>query len=282
MWVNLDLTEVAFTEVISSASVISLKENIAPRRTIVYQTLMDPAVARIEGEKNKNKLFNRFLFRLNSPEEIEFVSIEKHYEPYIVVSGRHLVDYYRKCSYSVTLNEGVTEVILFGRTLTPRQSSYSSVNGRNIKLEGEERLMKETRSFLILNKYGQDSKLEQFPSAPSEENPQKLIKSFKMQEIASDVDLDAIRKRIVQRPSDINRIITEELEVDERSVIYTPRYRLTYKCPRIGKEASLEYDAVTLKQLKQNENLLLARLNDVASKTKSLFDDSIRWRARRV
>ena len=178
------MSELTFVdEVVSSNSVMSPKENIAERRTIVYQTLMDPAIVRIEGEKNKNRLFNRFLFKLNAPEEIEFVSIEKYYEPYLVVSGKHLIDYYRNCAYSLSVDKEAKEVTLFGHTFTPRQSSFATEGESNIRFEGEERLVKETRAFLILNRYGQDSKLNQFPAAPSEENPKNLIKSFKMLEL---------------------------------------------------------------------------------------------------
>jgi hypothetical protein len=273
-----DLTELAFEEVaVTSVAVKPLKESVVPRRTVVYQTLMDPALVRIEGEKKKNKLFNRFLFKLNTPEEIEFVSIEKYYEPYMVVSGRHLIDYYRKCSYSVNIDRDVTEVILLGHTFTPRQSPVSSVSEGKIRVDGEERLVKDTRAFLILNKYGQESKLSQVPSAPSEESPQKIIKAFKMPEITSNVDLDLVRKRLVQHPHDICRVVNEELEIDERSVIYTPRFRLTYRCPRISKEACIEFDGVTLKQVKDEENILFTKMNDAVSMFRRVFGSSTRW-----
>ena len=255
-------------EVVISALVTSTKENIAARRTIVYQTLIDPAVVRIAGEKTKNKLFNKFLFKLNSPEEIEFISIERYFEPYIVVSGKYLIDYYRKCAYAVKVDKEAKEVILLNHTFIPEQASNSTVREHSIRLEGEERLVKETRAFLILNRYGQDSKLSEFPSAPSEKNPQELVKSFKMPEIAPSMDVEVIRKRIAQRPNDINRIVNEVLEIDERSLIYTPRFKLTYKCPRIGKEAYLEFDGITSKLIQQNKNVFSVAINAVMSKLK--------------
>lgn len=258
------LTELEFEQVFDSSSVDSLKENIATRRTIVYQTLMDPATARIEGEKLKNRLFNRYMFKLNTPDEIEFVSIEKYYEPYIVVSGKHLIDYYRKCAYFVSVDKDAREVILFEHRFTPAQSSYSHLSENNIRLEGEERIVKENRVFLVLNRYGEDTRLNEFPSAPSEDSPLKLIKSFNMPEVAPDIDLDTARPRLVQRPVDIKRIVSEELEIDQRSLIYTPRFVLKYKCPKIGKEAYLEFDGVTLKQIKTHESVFSSAINVVA------------------
>ncbi len=258
------MTELEFAEVVSVSPHASLKENIATRRTIVYQTLMDPATARIEGEKLKNKLFNRYMFKLNTPDEIEFVSIEKYYEPYIVVSGKHLIDYYRRCAYFVSVDKDAREVILFEHRFTPAQSSYSAINENNIRLEGEERIVKENRVFLVLNRYGEDSRLSEFPSAPSEESPLKLIKSFNMPEVDPDIDLDTARQKLVQRPVDIKRIVNEELEIDQRSLIYTPRFVLKYRCPKIGKEAFLEFDGVTLKQIKQHESVFSSAVNAVA------------------
>ena len=254
-------------EVATSALITSTNENIAERRTIVYQTLIDPAVVRIEGEKIKNKLFKKFLFKLSTPEEIEIASIEKYYEPYAVISGRYFIDYFRKCAYSVRVDRQAKEVILFGHTFTPRQS-YSSVNESSIKLEGEERLVKETRAFVILDRTGKDSKLSEFPSAPSEKNSQVLIKSFKMPEIDSCIDVAVMRKRIVQRPDGVNRIVSEEFEIDERSLIYTPRFKLTYKCARLGKEAYMDFDAVTSKWIREDENIFSAAINVIRSTLK--------------
>jgi len=276
------LSELAYAdEVVTSALVTSTLENIPTRRTVVYQTLIDPTVVRIAGEKTKNKLFNRYLFKLTTPEEIEFDSIEKYYEPYIVVSGKHLIDYYRKCAYAVRVDKEAKEVILFDHTFIPGQASNAAVNESSIRLEGEERLVKETRAFIILNRYGQDLKLSEFPSAPSEENPQKLIKLFKMPEIAPSIEVEVIRKRIARRPSDVNRIVNEVLEIDERSVIYAPRFKLRYKCPRIGKEAYLKFDGVTSKRIQENENIFSVAINAIKSELKALFD-AIKNSVRRV
>ena len=53
---------------------------------------MDPTVARVTGERLKNQLFTRYGFFKPKSEEIQFVSLEKFYEPYIVTSGRYFID----------------------------------------------------------------------------------------------------------------------------------------------------------------------------------------------
>ena len=160
-------------EVVTKATVTSTIENIPPRKTVVYRTLIDSVAVRIEGEKNKHKLFKRFLFMRRPAEEIEFVSIEKYYEPYIIISGRYLIDYYRKESYSITVDKAVKEVVLFNRTFIPGQSSVSFASYATIRFDGEERLVKQLRSLILLNKEGQDLKINEFESAPAEDNPPK-------------------------------------------------------------------------------------------------------------
>lgn len=273
---------VSTQKIITLAISTSMKENIAARRTVVYQTLMDPATVRIEGEKNKNKLFKKFLFKITNPEEIEFVSIAKYYEPYIVISGRHLIDYYRKCTYSINVDKNVQEVILLNRTFTPTHTQYISGSESGIKVDGEERLVKETRGFLILDRYGQDTKLSQIPSAACEENPQELIKTFQMPEITSDLDLQVIHRKIVLHPNNISRIVNEELEIDERSVIYTPRFRLIYRCQRIGKEDYMDFDGITLRRVKRKQSAFSRAVSTVTSVPKYLLDTSEKWITKRL
>jgi hypothetical protein len=187
-----------------------------------------------------------------------------------------MIDYYRRSAYFVNVDKDAKEVILLGHTFTPLRA-FSTDSEKNIKLDGEERLVKETRGFFILNQYGQDSKLSQFPSAPSEENPQKLVKLFKMTDIALEMELDVIRRRIIQHPSDVSRVVNEEVEIDERSVIYTPRFKLTYRCPRIGKEACMVFDGVTLEQIKQNEGFIFATTNAVVTVFRRVFSTGKKW-----
>jgi len=266
------LTELScINEALTSSAAAEPKENIASRRTVVYKTLIDPAVARIEAEKSKHKLFNKFLFRLTSPQDIEFVSTEKYYKPFMTVSGKYLIDYYRKCAYTVRINEKVTEVILFNKSFTPKQNSNYSTSPNSIKLEGEERLTINMNAFLFLDSNGQELKTRDFPPAPSEDNPQELVQSLNMPEVAPHIDVDTIRKKRAQRPTDVNRIVTEQFEIDQRSVIYRPIYRVTYKCPKLNKEASLEFDGITSKMVHRKENFLTNEIRTFINDLKQAF-----------
>jgi len=224
-------------------------EKIVERKVIVYKTLVDPTVVKVAGEKLKNKLFVRFGFLKPKPEEIQFVSIDKYYEPYIVINGKYVIDYYRKSAYTVNVDEKVQEVILFNQKLKPEPAKGYKV----IRLEGEEHLLYEDRASLILDKTGREVPLKQLPSAPSEEQPKKMLAEFgenaEKLEIASDADVGILRSKIVKRPTDIKRVILELFEVTERAVIYTPIYKVLFQNVKTGEMKAVEFDGVTSKRI---------------------------------
>ena len=248
---DLELTKAVSDEkIIISTGTLPSNEKIAERKTIVYETRIDPTVIKVAGEKLKVHLFARFGFMKPKPEEIQLTSIDKYYEPYMVISGKYAIDYYRKCIYKVKVDKKVLEVILLNHKFEPNQPTGSSAKDYNmITLEGEERLMNEVKASLILDRFGKEVSLKKLSSGPSERNPRKILAAFGVKEIASDADLDIIRFKILKRPKDINRLVNELFEVNERAVIYTPRFRVLYKNVKTGEEKTMEFDGVTAERI---------------------------------
>lgn len=229
-------------------------EKTIERKVIVYKTLVDPTVVKIAGEKLKNKLFVRFGFLKPKPEEIQFVSVDKYYEPYIVINGKYIIDYYRKSAYTVNVDEKVQEVTLFNQKLKPEPPKEPSARGyKVIKLEGEEHLLYEDEASLILDKTGREVLLKQLPSAPSEEQPKKMLAelgdSVRKLEITSDADVGILRSKIVKKPTDIKRVVQELFEVTERAIIYTPIYKVLFQNVKTGEVKAVEFDGVTSKRI---------------------------------
>jgi len=250
---DLRLTEAVSNEktVISTETIPSC-DKVAERKTIVYETRIDPTVIKVTGEKLKAQLFTRFGFMKPKPEDIRLISIDKYYEPYMVISGKYVIDYYRRCAYAVKVDKKVLEVILLNHKFEPKQPKDSSGKDHNvIKLEGEERLINEVKASLILDRSGQEATLKKLPSAPSERNPKKILAAFGVKEIAPDADLDIIRSKILKRPKDINRLVNELFEVNERAVIYTPRFRVLYRNVKTGEEKTMEFDGVTAERIQR-------------------------------
>lgn len=222
------------------------KESIVSRKTIVYETRIDPSVIRIAGDKIKHQLFTKFGLFGPKPEEIQFVSVVKYYQPYIMIDGKYSIDYYRKKVYNVRVDQEVKEVVLLNNKFMPEQVEDSSnYPYSRIKLEGEERIVKEAKAYLILNDQGREATLKNLPSAPSEKNPHELIEKNGLKKFPQNIDVDFLQQRIAKRPNDVNRIVSENFEVTERSIIYTPRYKLKYVNPKTTQEKTVEFDGVT-------------------------------------
>lgn len=232
------------------AEAVPIGEKIAERKVIVYKTLVDPVVVKVAGEKLKNKMFVKLKFLKPKPEEIQFVSIDKYYEPYILINGKYSIDYYRKCAYTISVDEKVQEVILFNQELKPEPSAKGY---KVITLQGEEHLLYEDKASLVLDKTGNEVPLKQLPSAPSEEHPKKMLaelgESAKKLEVAPDADVGILRSKIVKRPVDVKRIVRELFEVTERAVIYTPVYKVLFQSVKTGEVKAVEFDGVSSKRI---------------------------------
>jgi hypothetical protein len=226
------------------------RENIVPRKTIVYETRVDPTVIRLAGEKVKQQPFTKFGLLKPKSEEIQFVSLEKYYSPFIVINGKYSIDYYRKGIYIVKVDNAVKEVILLNNKFLPEpDSEHSYGTNSQIKLEGEERIVNEAKAFLVLNSQGQDTPPKSLPAAPSEKNPQEIIEQNGLKQFDENIDVDFLKQRIIKRPNNISRIVSENFEVTERSIIYAPRYKLKYVNSKNAQEKTVEFDAVTSEKI---------------------------------
>lgn len=239
-------------KIVITTSTPPTSEKIAERSIIVYETRIEPNVIETIGEKIKTQLFTKFGFMKPKPEEIQLVSIDKYYEPYIMISGRYAIDYYRKCAYTVKVDTRVHEVILANQKYKPNQPTDRPTKDHNIvKLQGEERLTTEAKASLILDKYGQEVTPKSLPSTPPEKNPKEILTTFGVKETNQDTDLDIIRSKILKRPKDINRLNLELFEVNERAIIYTPRYRVLYTNLKTGEIKAIEYDGITAQKIQR-------------------------------
>jgi len=247
------LTEsVSEEKIVISTGTTPSSEKIAERNTIVYETRIEPNVIETIGEKIKAQLFTRFGFIKPKPEEIQLVSIDKYYEPYIMVSGRYFIDYYRKCAYTVKVDNRVQDIILSNQKYKPNQPTDSSAKDNNVlKLQGEERLTTEVKASLVLDKFRQEVAPRELASATPERNPKEILAALGVKEIAQDADLDIIRSKIFKRPKDINRLVTELFEVNERTIIYTPRFRVLYTNVKTGEGKAVEFDGVTAQRIQR-------------------------------
>jgi hypothetical protein len=249
------LTETVYEEgiVISAEPQSPFEEKIAERKTIVYETLVDVAVIRIAAENLKDQLFAKYGFLKTKPEDVTVISIDKYYTPYMMVSGKYAVDYYRKRTLKVKVPDDVSEVIVSIEKLKPttlRDSFGEAYKG--IELKSEERVKSEFKASLALDGLGRDVSLKELPSAPSEKNPEEVLAKAGTREVPADLDLSILRTRIFKRPTDMSWIDAELFEVNERLVIYVPTFKVTFKNSKTGQEKTVEFDGLAGKLIHKN------------------------------
>jgi len=225
-------------------------ENIVPRKTIVYATVIDDAVIREASNRIKQELFTKFGFLKPKPEEVKLFSIEKYYQLYNAVYGKYMIDYYRKSAYSVPVDAKVREVILLDKQFLPEQQASITAKP-NIRLEAEEHIIIENQAFLVLNSEGEEINSNKLCYAPSETSPQEIIEGLGLKELAQNQDVDFIKERIVKRPQDISRVVCEKFEVSERTTVYYPVYRVKFANSSTSREKTVEFDGITAKILRQ-------------------------------
>jgi hypothetical protein len=224
------------------------KENIAVRKTVVYATVVDAEAIKEASNRIKQQFFTKYVFLKPKPEEVQLVTIEKNYRLYNAVYGKYTLDYYRKSAYSIPVDATVREVILLNNQFLPNNQA-STIAKPNIRLEGEEHIILENHAFLVLNSEGKEVNPNLLCYAPSEKSPQDIIAEFDLEEPAQNLDMDVIKERIVKRPNDINRIVSENFEVGERTAIYYPLYKVKFKNSTTGQEKTVKFDGITAKIL---------------------------------
>jgi hypothetical protein len=242
-------------------------DKIVPRKTVVFTTLVDPTVIKVAGERLKRQLFTKFGIRKPSLSSIQLASMEKYYEPYIVISARYFLDYYRMCAYTVSIDKEVREFVMQNRTFYPEKYQNSTAS---IKFEGEERLVVEKKAFFMLLKNGQEANPETLPSAPPEKKPKESIREQHIKEIDPEADVGFVRERLVHRPENLSRIVNEVFEISERVVIYAPRFKLTYVNANNYEEKSIEFDGITSKRI-SDENLPSRAVRAIKSTLSTTF-----------
>ena len=229
-----------------------ISEKIATRKVIVYKSRVDPTIVKLTAEKMKNKLFVKFGFSKPRPEEIRVVSVDKYYEPYVLVDANYSVDYYKKKVYTLGIDNETEQVRILGETFKPEtEVSPTGESRKIIKLEAEECLSYKDRAYIILDKTGREIPPDEVPSAPSEDHPQKILKEFGKKagkvKLSPQKEIEMVKARIIKRPPDADSVENELFQISEHAVIYSPVYEITFRNVKTGEEKSIRIDGVTAK-----------------------------------
>ena len=229
-----------------------ISERIAKRKVIVYKSRVDPTIVKLTAEKMKGRLFVKFGFSKPNPEEIRVVSVDRYYEPFILVDAKYNIDYYKTRVYTLDVGNETDEVRVLGETFRPETVVGPDEESRKvIRLEAQECLSYEDKAYIILDKTGREIPADQVPSAPSEDHPQKMLKEVGKKAgkltFSPRKGVEMVKARIVKRPPDADKIENEVFQIFEYAVIYSPIYEITFRNVKTGEEKSIRIDGVTAK-----------------------------------
>ena len=229
---------------------ITIPEEIAERKIIVYKSRIDIKAVRATAEKMKTKLFRKLVFLKPQSEEVQVVSINKYFEPYVVVDGEYSIDYSKNWIYNIQVDETMQELTFFGEKVRPQSlKGHLEMPCKILQLNGEGRFKLEAKAHIIFDRQWREVGLEQLPFVPFEEQPEKILskidQEFGNAEVATEKEVEILKSRIVQRPTEILCIHKELFKVSERAVIYKPMYKVTVRNVKTKKEIALVIDAIT-------------------------------------
>jgi len=221
-------------------------QSLIKPKVIVCKTLVDPTVAKLTADKYKSAAFTKFGFLRPPSWQIQQKTIEKDYGIYLVVDGKYTIDYYRKNKYKISVDKKVQEVVLLNQTLKPEptRDPYK----KSLVLEGQERIVYESKAYIVLDAKGREVSSWKIPSAPSEERPEEVLAEFqkaKPLKTTPTNGVDLLRSRIVKRPSDIEGVSQETFEIADHAVVYVPVYLVGLQDLKTGEEKTIKIDGVT-------------------------------------
>jgi hypothetical protein len=228
-----------------------MKERIEERKLIVHKLAFEIEAAKNIIEKDKTKFFSKLGFFKPKHEEIECESVQLFYEPFIVAKANYFLDYYKKKTYAIEIDEHVIEVTAFGQTFKPEAVKEGILKRpyKVITFDAQERVIHRAATHMALNRMGREINPTKLPSSPAESNPQKTLEKendrVRELEISPDIILDRIRKRTIIRPPNGGSITEERFEVTEYAVVCTPIYEARCRRLKTGEIRILSISGVT-------------------------------------
>ena len=227
-------------------------ENISQRKIIVYKSRVDPAMLKQKAEEMKSELFVK-RFSKPKPEDIHVVSVDKHYEPYVLVDAKYRIEYFTKKLYTFEVADKARKVKILGESFKPQMMPIPGTEPEQLRkiisLEGHEWSFYEDKTYFILDKTGREILPDKVPVAPSEDNPGKLLKEFgkKAEKVKiSNREVIAMAKsKIIKRPSDVDTVDNEMFNVTEYALIYNPIYKITFSNVKTKEEKTVSIDGVS-------------------------------------
>lgn len=232
-----------------------MKERIEKKKLVVHKVAFELEAAKNIVEKDKTKFYAKLGLFKPKHEEVECEAVQLFYEPFITAKANYFLDYYKKKTYTIKVDENVSEVVAFGKTFKPEAVKEGILKRpyKAIVFDAQERVIHRVATRVALNRTGREIDPAKLPSGPAEPEPEKTLEKDSAKtralKISPDIILDEIRKRTAKRPMDVGKIAEEAFEVTEYAVVFTPIYEARCQRLKTGEIKIMPISGVTGKAL---------------------------------
>ncbi len=228
----------------------SVPTKIVERNVIVYKSRIDQKSIRQTAEKMKTGLFRTLYFIKPKPEEVQILSIEKYFEPYVIVEGSYHIDYSKNWAQNIQVDETMLNLKLFGAKVKPVSlTDHLQTSSKIVKLTGVGRYKFENKTRLVFDSQWREVSFEKLPFVPFEEQPGKVLntidKKYEITLLTKEKEIELLKSKLVKRPKDMTCIHDELFHVFERAIIFKPMFSVIVKNLKKAQKATLTIDAIT-------------------------------------
>jgi hypothetical protein len=222
-------------------------QKVVEQKIVILKSRLDPNKVKSLGEEKKRDFFIRSKFLKHKPAdtEVALIGFSKYYEPFIIIGGRYSIDYCKRHLFEIKTDNKEDRLFVGGEEKKLEPFDPASPN-RMFKLVGEERCHYEDETFIVLDRLKREVPIEKLFLAPFEEE-QENIDTLDLRKVSISVDdeIDFIKSKIVNRPSNSDFIIKEIFEINDRMIVYNPMYELVFQDLKTTEETSLLVEGIS-------------------------------------
>lgn len=215
--------------------------------TVILKPHFDLNMVKMKGEKLKASFFSKLGFLRPKDEDIAIVALNKYYEPFVIVGGKYSINYCKRQSYAIEVEDETRELLINGKRFVSEPLAQGKRN-RVVKFMGEEYPSYQIETYLVLDRTLQEVSPEKLFLAPFDhelERQQDSAFDLRKANIHMDEAIERLRAKIVRRPSDVTEVIKEAFEITSRIAVFKPTYELVFHNARDGKKVTALIDGIT-------------------------------------
>ena len=240
------------------SKLISVQEKVVERKVIFFKSAFEIKTIRKSAEKAKSQMFSKYIFLKSKPEESEINTIDKYFEPYIVVDGVYSIDFSKEWSHSIKVDEEMQILKISNKNFEPNfLDNRIDLPYKLLELEGTGRFYHEERKRIVFDEKWNEVRLDLLPYLPFEEDVQEILSESVNHQLNEDLnvakEVEILKNKIFNRPPDFSIIHKERFNVSERALVFKPMYRVTATHTQTQKKVTFVIDGVNGKISSENK-----------------------------